>query len=177
VCEYSNVSEPEPPPSDGAEHLPSAGADARVDLSGLSRLSDRPPPPKGERTIRLVRGLSILLLALAAAGLPWYFVTRSGTKPGTSGTPTPSHSPSPSPSPSPKGTPATYEVFNLGTGCLHIRAQPSTSAKIVTSLCAGARVRADGLTRQVGSRLWRHVHYAPRNLTGWAAAEYLKLAT
>jgi hypothetical protein len=159
------------------EHPGSGSAEDRADLAGLSRLSDRPPPPKGEGAIRLVRGLSILLLALAAAGLPWYFVTRGGTKPDARGTPTPSHSASPSPSPSAVGTPANYEVFNVGTVCLRIRQQPSTSAKLVTCLGEGVRVRADGLTRQVGSRLWRHVHYAPKNLTGWAAAEYLKLAT
>jgi hypothetical protein len=162
------VSEPEDPASESAED--------RVDLSGLSRLSDQPPPPKGERTIRVVRGLSILLLALAAAGLPWYFVTRSGTKEGAA-KPTPSRSPSVSVTPTAVGTPATYEVFNVGKGCLHIRAQPSTSAKIVTSLCLGVRVRADGRTQQTGSRIWRHVHYAPKNLSGWAAAEYLKLVT
>lgn len=159
------------------EHPGSGNADERVDLSGLSRLSDRPPPPKGEGTIRVVRGLSILLLALAAAGLPWYFVTRGGTKPEAGPTSTPSRSASPSPSPSASATPATYEVFNVGTACLRIREQPATSAKLVTCLGVGVRVRADGVTRQVGSRLWRHVHYAPKDLTGWAAAEYLKLVT
>jgi hypothetical protein len=160
------VSDPEDPAPENAED--------RVDLTGLSRLSDRPPPPKGERAIRVVRVLSVLLLALAAAGLPWYFVTRSGTKEGSGGTSTPSRSPSATASPSPAATAANYEVFNVGTACLRIRSEPSTSAKLVTCLGPDVRVRADGRTQQVGSRLWRHVFYAPKKLTGWAAAEYLR---
>jgi hypothetical protein len=171
------VSEPEDPTPENAPENAPKDAEHRVDLSGLSRLSDQPPPPKGERTIRVVRGLSVLLLALAAAGLPWYFVTRSGTKEGATGTPTPSRSPSATASPSPGGTPATYEVFNVGTACLRIRMEPTTSAKLVTCLGPGVRLRADGRTQQAGSRIWRHVQYAPKNLSGWAAAEYLKLVT
>lgn len=169
MCEYAFVSDSEHPTPENAED--------RVDLTGLSRLSDRPPPPKGERTIRVVRGLSILLLALAAAGLPWYFVTRSGTKGDAGTTPTPSRSPTPTASASPVGKAGTYEVFNVGKVCLNIRKEPTTSAKVVTKLCQGAHVRADGRTQQEGSRIWRHVYYAPKKLSGWAAAEYLKLVS
>jgi hypothetical protein len=149
------------------------GAEERVDLSGLSRLSDRPPPPKGERTIRVVRGLSILLLAVAAAGLPWYIVTRGGSEPKAGGTATPS--PSPTPSPTPSATAATYEVFNLTSeACLRIREQPTTGSRILTSVCSGVQLRSDGQTEQEGSRLWRHVYYKPKKIWGWSAAEYLK---
>jgi len=163
------VSEPEDPAPGGAEE--------RVDLSGLSRLSDRPPPPKGERTIRLLRGLSVLLLALAAAGLPWYFVTRGGGKSEGIATSSPRATATASPSPSPSASPATYEVVNVGTACLRIREQPSTTAPVVTCVGAGVHVRGDGRTQQVESRLWRYVTYPPRKLSGWAAADYLKPTT
>lgn len=150
------------------------GAEDRVDLSGLSRLSDRPPPPKGERTIRVVRGLSILLLAVAAAGLPWYIVTRGSSGPKPSGSSTPRTSPTPSPSPSASAA-RTYEVYNLGgKACLRIREQPTTGAKILTSVCSGVRLTTDGQTEQEGERLWRRVYYKPKKIWGWSAAEYLK---
>ena len=150
------------------------GAEDRVDLSGLSRLSDRPPPPKGERTIRVVRGLSILLLAVAAAGLPWYIVTRGTSNNKADGPAARSNSPTPSPSPSASSA-STYEVFNLGgKSCLRIREQPTTGAKILTSVCAGVRLRSDGETHQEGERLWRHVYYKPKKIWGWSASEYLK---
>jgi hypothetical protein len=149
------------------------GAEERVDLSGLSRLSDRPPPPKGERTIRVVRGLSILLLAVAAAGLPWYIVTRGSSEPKAGGSPPPSRPPTPSPTPS--ATAGTYEVYNLTSkACLRIREQPSTSARILTSVCAGVQLRSDGQTAREGSRTWRRVYYKPKKIWGWSASEYLK---
>ncbi len=168
MCEDAFVTEPEQPAPGNAEE--------RVDLSGLSRLSDQPPPPRGERTVRVLRGLSVMLLAVAAAGLPWYFVTRGGSKE-DAGTTKPTHSASPSPSPSASPKAATFEVFNVGTVCLRIREQPSTGAKLVTCLGTGVRLHSDGRTQQAGGRLWRHVFYAPKKMWGWAAAEYLKLVS
>ncbi|MEX2555617.1 MAG: hypothetical protein WEB06_08295, partial [Actinomycetota bacterium] len=63
----------------GERDHPDRGAEHRADLSGLGRLSEQPPAPRGERAAPIIRGLSILLLAIAAAGLPWYFLTRAGT--------------------------------------------------------------------------------------------------
>jgi hypothetical protein len=155
-------------PDDGA-----GGAEERVDLSGLSRLSDRPPAPRGERTIRIVRGISVLLLAIAAAGLPWYIVTRGSGEPKARSSPT--STPSGSASPTPTATAATYEVFNLTSkACLRIREQPTTGARILTSVCAGVQLSSDGQTAQEGSRLWRRVYYKPKKIWGWSAAEYLK---
>ncbi|MGH2786090.1 MAG: hypothetical protein ACRDJ1_12575, partial [Actinomycetota bacterium] len=61
----------------GQHEPPEPGAEHRADLSGLGRLSERPPPPRRERAQPIIRGISILLLAIAAAGLPWYFFARS----------------------------------------------------------------------------------------------------
>ncbi|MGH2794564.1 MAG: hypothetical protein ACRDKG_09690, partial [Actinomycetota bacterium] len=60
---------------------PESGAEQRADLSGLGRLSQRPPEPRRERAQPVIRGLSVMLLAIAAAGLPWYFFARSDSKP------------------------------------------------------------------------------------------------
>lgn len=156
----------------GPEHPASGGAEERVDLTGLTRLSDRPPPPKGERAIRVARGLSVLLLAIAAAGLPWYFVSRGGTKTDVKASPTPSRSSSPSAPASPR--PGTYEVFNVGTVCLRIRAEPSTTARIIRCAKAGAKLNSDGQTRTAENRLWRRVYVSSAKAWGWAADEYLK---
>jgi hypothetical protein len=158
------VSELEPPGSEGAEQ--------RVDLTGLNRLSDRPPPPKGERAIRVARGLSVLLLAIAAAGLPWYFVTRGGNdKPAARG----SSSPTASASPTATSTAAsTYEVFNVGKACLNIRQDPSTSAVRIDCLTNGVRLTSDGKTQEAEGRLWRHVYDKLKKMWGWAADQYLK---
>jgi len=147
-------------------------AEHRADLTGLTRLSDRPPPPKGERAIRVVRGLSILLLAIAAAGLPWYLVTRGGSeKPGAKRSPTPTVSPSPSPSPSLVA--GNYEVTGVDK-CLHIRKQPSTQAPVIDCLTKGFPVRSDGKTQTADGRLWRHVYDKLKKSWGWAADQYLK---
>jgi len=156
--------------SDGPE--PEEGsAEHRADLTGLSRLSDQPPPPKGERAIRVARGMSILLLAIAAAGLPWYLVTRGNGKP--VGAPTPSPSKTTTPSPTPSLVPGTYEVVGVGN-CLNIREGPSTSAVRIDCLTKGFRVRSDGQTQSAEGRQWRRVYDKLKKVWGWAADQYLK---
>jgi hypothetical protein len=158
------VSEREPPGSEPPEE--------RVDLTGLTRLSDRPPPPKGEGAIRVARGLSILLLAIAAAGLPWYFVTRGGGKPDARRSPTPTPSTA-SPSPSPSGSPGTFEVFGV-KNCLNIREDPSTGAVRLDCVTTGFQLTSDGKTEVAEGRLWRHVYDKLIKKWGWAADQYLK---
>ena len=152
-------------------NVPGEPAEERIDLTGLSRLSDQPPPPKGEKTIRVVRGLSILLLAIAAAGLPWYLVTRGKGSPAPG--PTATHSPSPSASPTPTPTPANYEASVKGM-CLNIRAEPSTTAERLDCVQNGFPLRSDGRTRTAEGRLWRHVYDKLTKKWGWAADQYLK---
>jgi len=159
------VSDLEPPGPESAEE--------RVDLTGLTRLSDRPPPPKGERAIRVARGLSVLLLAIAAAGLPWYFVTRGGNdKPGARGSV--SGSPSASPSPTSTHKASAFEVYGVGKACLNIRQDPSTSAVRIDCLTNGFRITSDGKTQEAEGRLWRHVYDKLKRMWGWAADQYLK---
>lgn len=155
------------PPEDGAEH--------RADLSGLGRLSERPPPPRRENAAPIVRGLSILLLAIAAAGLPWYFFTQTGDDPTVPSGPaaTGSASPTTSPSPSPTRSAATYEVFGVDA-CVNLRAEPGTTGERLDCLVPGIRLESDGRTQEASGLLWRHVHYARRNLDGWIADRYLK---
>lgn len=154
---------------------PSGGApEDRVDLTGLSRLSERPPPPRGESAVRVVRALSILFLAVAAAGLPWYFVTRSsddGKRPSSS--PTSSQTPTSTPSPSPTASAGTFEVFGV-ENCVNFRAEPSTSSTRLDCLIPGIRLVSDGQTQQAEGRLWRHVTYERKKLSGWIADQYLK---
>lgn len=159
------MSDREPPESHGAEE--------RIDLTGLGRLSDRPPPPKGESAIRVARALSVLLLAVAAAGLPWYFVTRggSGEKAGSQTPPAAKTSPTPSPS----ATRLAYEVFNVER-CANFRSEPSTSAKRIDCLGKGIRLASDGRTQDAEGRLWRRVYYSVAKTWGWMADEYLKAA-
>jgi hypothetical protein len=148
------------------------GAEERIDLSGLGRLSDRPPPPKGENAIRVARAISVLLLAVAAAGLPWYFVTRGGG--GNERPSAPSTTPGTTqPRPSPTATRASYEVFNV-ENCANFRSEPSTSAKRVDCLQPGIQLTSDGRTQDAEGRLWRHVYYAVSKMWGWMADEYLK---
>ena len=151
------------------------GAEERIDLSGLGRLSDRPPPPRGENAIRVARALSVLLLAIAAAGLPWYFATRGGgEKNESAGSPTTSPT-SARPSPSPTPTRSSYEVFNVEQ-CANFRVEPSTSAKKIGRLCLvkGIRLTSDGQTRDADGRLWRRVYDPVPKVWGWMADEYLK---
>jgi hypothetical protein len=153
------------------------GPEERVDLTGLSRLSDKPPPPKGENAIRIARALSVLLLAVAAAGLPWYFVTRGGDTNGDAGGPGPRQPGATSPSPSPTATTVTYEIVNVGDqpdDCLNIRAEPSTQSKRLDCLTKDVRLTGDGKTQEGGGRLWRHVYDPLKKMWGWAADEYLK---
>jgi hypothetical protein len=157
----------------GDHERPEPGAEHRADLSGLGRLSERPPPPRRERAAPVVRGLSILLLAIAAAGLPWYFLTRGGSDPQVQSSPSPSGSASPTPTPTTTLSAATYEVFGV-EACLNLRAAPSTSSERLDCLLKGIRLSSDGQTQQAGGLLWRHVHYAKRNLDGWVADRYLK---
>ena len=148
----------------------------RVDLTGLSRLSERPPPPRGEGTVRVVRALSILFLAIAAAGLPWYFVTRNSNdpqEPRGGATSNPSPTSSPTGSPTARSSPGTYEVFNV-QNCANLRAEPSTSSTRLDCLIPGIRLESDGQTQQVEGRLWRQVRYERKKLDGWMADEYLK---
>lgn len=162
----------EPKPPEGHDAIvPGESAEHRIDLTGLSRLSDQPPPPKGEKTVRLVRGLSILLLAIAAAGLPWYLVTRGNKSPAPG--PSASRSSSPSPSPSPTLSPANYEASVTGH-CLNIRAEPSTTAERIDCVQNGFLLRSDGKTRTAEGRLWRHVYDKLTKKYGWAADQYLK---
>lgn len=125
--------------------------------------------------MRIVRALSILFLAVAAAGLPWYFVTRSSDddpkRPGAQGTST-STSPS-SPSPSPSAGAATYEVFGV-ENCVNFREEPSTSSKRLDCLVPGIRLQSDGRTQQAEGLLWRHVTYERNDVSGWIADQYLK---
>jgi hypothetical protein len=152
-------------------------ASERADLTGLSRLSDRPPPPRGEGSARVIRGVSILLLAVAAAGLPWYFLTKTDKKPIVSSTPSGSPSPSASSTASPAATPGTYEVFGV-ENCLRIREKPSARAPIVDCINSGVRVESDGVVQEAEGRLWRHVRDPFKEKKyGWSADQYLKLVS
>jgi hypothetical protein len=158
------------------EHESQSGGspEERVDLSGLNRLSDKPPPPRGETGVRVVRALSILLLAIAAAGLPWYFVTRSSdpaTRPPLRSGSSPTTSASPSPTASPNA--GTFEVFGV-QNCANLRAEPSTSSARLDCLVPGVRLESDGRTQQAGGLLWRQVRYVRRDVSGWMADQYLK---
>ena len=150
----------------------SHGAEERIDLTGLGRLSDRPPPPRGENAIRVARAISVLLLAVAAAGLPWYFVTRGGDtkEPRTAPTSSPTAN---SPSPTPTATRSTFEVFNVER-CANFRGGASTSAKRLDCLQVGIRLTSDGRAQEAEGRLWRHVYYSVSKMWGWMADEYLK---
>ena len=150
----------------------SRGAEERIDLTGLGRLSDRPPPPRGENAIRAARAISVLLLAVAAAGLPWYFVTRGGDNEEPRAAPTSSPTTS-SPSPTPTATQSSYEVFNVER-CANFRSSPSTSSKRLDCLQVGIRLTSDGRTQDAEGRLWRHVYYPVSKMWGWMADEYLK---
>lgn len=148
------------------------GAEGRVDLTGLGRLSQQPPPPRRERAAPIIRGFSVLLLAVAAAGLPWYFFTKTEKKPRPPGPAvTSSASPTASPSPTPSG--GTYEVFGVDA-CVNLRAEPGTTSERLDCLVPGIRLDSDGRTKEASGLLWRHVHYAKRNLDGWMADKYLK---
>jgi hypothetical protein len=151
----------------------SHGAEERIDLSGLGRLSDKPPPPKGENAIRVARALSVLLLAIAAAGLPWYFVARGGDGKDDKGAAPTSSPTASSPSPSPTPTRSSYEVYNVER-CANFRSEPSTSAKRLDCLNVGIRLTSEGQTRDAEGRLWRRVYYPVSKMWGWMADEYLK---
>ncbi len=152
----------------------SRGAEERVDLSSLGRLSDRPPAPKGENAIRVARALSVLLLAVAAAGLPWYFVTRGGGSDDAAGSRSPPATTT-TPSPSPTATRLTFEVFNVEK-CANFRSEPSTRAKRLDCLLKGIRLTSDGRTQDAEGRLWRRVYYQVAKTWGWMADEYLRPA-
>jgi hypothetical protein len=156
----------------GEREHPERGAEHRADLTGLGRLSEQPPPPRSERAAPIIRGLSILLLAIAAAGLPWYFVTRGSDRPDP-GTPAATGSASPTPTPSPTLSAATYEVFGVEV-CVNLRAEPGTTGERLDCLVPGIRLDSDGRTQEAGGLLWRHVHYPKRNLDGWMADKYLR---
>jgi len=157
----------------GERDHPDRGAEHRADLSGLGRLSEQPPPPRGERAAPIIRGLSILLLAIAAAGLPWYFLTRTSSDRPDPGTATPTGSASPTPTPSPTPSAATYEVFGV-EACVNLRAEPGTTSERLDCLVPGIRLDSDGRTQEASGLLWRHVHYPKRNLDGWMADQYLR---
>lgn len=123
--------------------------------------------------MRVVRAVSILLLAIAAAGLPWYFVTRSSDTPTRPSGATTTSTRSPSPSATASLRAGTFEVFGV-EACANLRAEPSTSAKRLTCLTPGIQLESDGQTQQAEGRLWRHVTYERDNLTGWMADQYLK---
>jgi len=153
----------------------SPGAEERIDLSSLGRLSDRPPPPKGENAVRVARVISVLLLAIAAAGLPWYFVARGGGGKDEKAAP-PTSSPTASrPSPSPTPTRSSYEVYNVEK-CANFRAEPSTSGRKIGRVCLlkGIRLTSDGQTKDAEGRLWRRVYDPVPKVWGWMADEYLK---
>lgn len=154
---------------------PHGGAEERADLSGLGRLSERPPPPRRERAAPVIRAISLVLLAIAAAGLPWYFLTQAEKDPGRSVGPTPttSTSPSTSPSASPSAGAARYQIVGV-TECLRIREQPTTNAGVVDCLGPGVRVTSDGRSQTSEARLWRHVYDPFKKMWGWAADEFLK---
>ncbi len=122
----------------------------------------------------MLRGVSILLLAIAAAGLPWYFVTRSAgsgsdERPGASAEPS-------SPAASASSPAATlYEVYGVDSpGCVNVRAEPSTSATRINCLRAGTRLESDGKTQEVAGLLWRHVLDPIEKVRGWIADRYLR---
>lgn len=157
------------------EGQPPGGGDAeeRADLTGLSRLSDRPPPPRGERAVRVIRALSVLLLAIAAAGLPWYFLTRTNPSVTVQPPPTATASPSPTSTASPTPVSATYEVADVGV-CLRIREEPGRNQPVLDCVNAGVRLKSDGQTREADGLLWRRVFDRFKKSWGWAADQYLK---
>lgn len=114
-----------------------------------------------------------MLLAIAAAGLPWYFFARSDSKPEVQSTAAPTGSASPTPTPSPTQSAATYEVFGV-ENCVNLRGTPGTTGERLDCLVPGIRLESDGQTQEASGLLWRHVHYPRRNLTGWIADRYLK---
>jgi hypothetical protein len=151
---------------------PERGAEERVDLSGLGRLSERPPPPRREKAAPVVRGLSVFLLAIAAAGLPWYFLTKTDREPAAPDTgATGSATTSPTPSPTQSG--GTYEIFGVSS-CVNLRADADTSSERLDCLVPGVRLESDGRTKEGDGLLWRHVRYQRRSLEGWVADKYLK---
>lgn len=156
-----------------SDHDPPERPEDRVDLTGLGRLSERPPPPRRERAAPIVRGLSILLLAIAAAGLPWYFFTKTDEKPRPAGSPGPTGSATESPTPSATPTLSTYEIFGVES-CVNLRSVPDTSGERLDCLVPGIRLDSDGQTMEGDGLLWRHVFYARRSLEGWIADKYLK---
>ena len=117
----------------------------------------------------------MLLLAIAAAGLPWYLVTQGGddAKPNAQASQTPTTSASPSPSPSPSPTGGTYEVFGVDR-CVNVRAEPATSGKWLDCLTVGIQVQSDGRTSEGSGLLWRHIYDPFAKVWGWMADQYLR---
>ena len=142
------------------QERPESGAEERVDLSGLGRLSERPPPPRREKAAPVIRGISVLLLAIAAAGLPWYFLTKTDREPRA-------------PGPGATGSGGTYEIFGVSS-CVNLRADADTSSERLDCLVPGIRLESDGQTKEGDGLLWRHVRYQRRSLEGWIADKYLK---
>jgi hypothetical protein len=158
---------------------PPTGVDpeTRVDLSGLRRLSEDPPPVKPERRSRdgaLPRMVAFFVAAVIFAVAPWYVFTRvlkddTPSKPSAAASTTPS--PTPTPTASPSSAPGTYEVANL-TKCMRVRAAPGTDQVVKTCLNLGVRVTSDGRTANADGIEWMHVTY--KQIEGWASTQYLK---
>ena len=58
--------------------------------------------------------------------------------------------------------------------CVRLRATPGTTGELLDCLQPGTRLESDGQTQEASGLLWRHVHFARRNLDGWIADRYLK---
>lgn len=58
------------------------------------------------------------------------------------------------------------------TDNLNLRAEPSTSGKLLLTMPKGAKVQATGNTEKADGILWRQVIYSGRS--GWASGDYLR---
>lgn len=93
-------------------------------------------------------------------------------------TPTPARTPTPTTSPTPPGPTATpeperVEVFGVGAGGANLRAEPSTSARVVQTIPEGARLTIVGEDREVAGRVWRNVR-GESGTEGWLAGEVVR---
>jgi hypothetical protein len=72
----------------------------------------------------------------------------------------------------PVGPPERVWVTNVEGGSANVRAEPSTSAPILTQLPEGTVLELAGPNREAEGRLWRNVRL-PDGRTGWIAASLL----
>jgi hypothetical protein len=119
----------------------------------------------------------------ASARAPTTSRPQNTQAPGSSGTSSSSRSTTTTPSGSSSSTQATQQasstrvrVANTDGQRLRLRAQPSTSATIVTHFQPGTVLDVIGEDRQAEGRTWKNVR-GPGNVTGWVAGEYTAAAT